>query len=834
MKKISGNEQAIEPGDSLNVWYVSQPDVQIFAGTARPMPDLVDYRFVNGWVATGDLPCREALRAILPDRQFCLSDAPEMPQLYVGGEDPNVDFSTFRPGPELISRWMRSAIWSDQAQDIEFEVETCGSIRIWVGEDEAAALAFEPYDRNIGHRKRFTVTVPAGEVTLHMRLEDMHERDTSCYARLTVISGTGLSVPSDNPGIRRACEVLNGLRTDRLFYRNGQIRVLTDAPLDSPVEISLLADENDRSTMNVLPESVSAGSDFILSETGQAVPILDITDCVPGCVILRFQVMVDGVAVRRDIGTTVMPALGRIDAPGLTQRKQMALDLIAADGGRGPSRALALLACGKVDLAADILDQNLGPIEKRFDCADFFILPILRIWRDYRDLLPAALQARMKAAILGFRYWTDEPGNDVMWFWSENHVLCFHAAQYVAGDLFPDEVFDASQRTGAAQRDLAHRRLMRWFASAEAHGFAEWNSAAYYPIDLIGLLTLVDMSPDAEIGDRAAVLCDLIFAMVALHTIGGACVGTQGRAYERELFAGPATELATTAAVAFGGPWVRGYERAASLLALSSYAPPRSVRELTEIAPGRQITASYVQGLDANAKLNLWKSDAALLSSVAEHKTGAIGHQQHVVDLVFRADPFARIWVNHPGDLKPWGGSRPSLWAGSGVVPRVAQQDNVALLVFDLDRQKHPIGFTHALLPSEVLDEQHVDGHWLFARAGDGYAALWCSTKPVCNPSGLYAGSEWRAEARQAGWVMVAGCASVHQNFESFRAAARALEPAFDRDSLTLSTRNHALAFDGDWSVDGQVLPFAPLSIIPHVRFDHDPDFSPILEGSTL
>ena len=52
------------------MWRISDAQVVPWPGVARPMPDAVDYRFVNGWVATGDLPCREALRAALHGREI--------------------------------------------------------------------------------------------------------------------------------------------------------------------------------------------------------------------------------------------------------------------------------------------------------------------------------------------------------------------------------------------------------------------------------------------------------------------------------------------------------------------------------------------------------------------------------------------------------------------------------------------------------------------------------------------------------------------------------------------------------------------------------------------
>ena len=48
------------------------------------------------------------------------------------------------------------------------------------------------------------------------------------------------------------------------------------------------------------------------------------------------------------------------------------------------------------------------------------------VYRDHAGDHRRGRRAPSFEAILGFRYWLDEPGNDVMWYWSENHVLCFH------------------------------------------------------------------------------------------------------------------------------------------------------------------------------------------------------------------------------------------------------------------------------------------------------------------------------------------------------------------------------------------------------------------------
>lgn len=839
MQKIAkttgyATESARVPGDSLTDWALSDSQITPLPGRPRPMPDTVDYRFVNGWVATGELPCREALRRLLPSRHFALSDCPALPHLYCGGADPRVDFTTFRFTPDLIARWARCTVTAVEAGPRTFEAETCGGLRIWAAGQEV--LVHEPYDRNIPHSRQVTIDLPAGKTVLTVRFDDLHERDTSCFFRLTLLAGgavaTRAPIAGDAEARDAARQALDGLRTRRIVHTHGGVDLITDHAPPAPLTVTLDPAGLAATTMNVFAGPASAGGSATLTAPGRPEPLLALDGQVPGCLSLHLSAMAGGARLSRDLCVTWLPPGTRLVGADLPARKAAARALMLERGQMTPARALVLLAEGRAEQGGGMLSPAIEAVERRHDCADFFLLPLLRIWRDHRADLPPALADRLTRAIGGFRYWLDEPGNDVMWFWSENHALCFHAAQHVAGHLMPDAVFAASGRTGRDQERIGRDRLLRWFASVEAHGLAEWNSAAYYPIDFLGLLTLIDMSPDAELVARATALCDRIMAMVALHTVGGVPAGSQGRCYDKELFAGPATELGAMAAIAFGAPWYHGHDRAAAVFAMSRYAPPAGLAGLCAPPPGISVRARYVQGVDANAKLTLWKTAEVQLSSVTDHRTGDKGHQQHVVDLQFAGHPMARVWVNHPGEMKPWGGARPSFWAGSGVVPRVAQHDATALLIFDLDRQAHPIGFTHAHVPHEALDEVACDGGWIFLRSGNGYGAIWCSA-PLTRQAG---GIEWRAPGRRAGWVILAGDATLDGDFAAFRGRAQASAPRFDAAALRLDVRAGttalALDHDGPLTADGMSVPFAPVSIHPHVAWGAG-DLAPLALGGT-
>jgi hypothetical protein len=823
----------IAPGEALNRWHVSGADVEYFPGSARPMPDAIDYRFINGWVATGDLPCREALRARVQTRDLQLPPNVDFPSIYLGGEDPRVDFSTFCFRPLLIRRWMQCVVTADAAQAVRFAAETCGGMHVWL--NEAKVLAHEPYDRNIAHSATFSADIPQGESVLTVFLEDLHERDTSCFFKLTLVEGEGLAagIPAkiDSHSMREVEATLNGLRTDRLFYDKGTVRVVADYLPDRPVEIELGPDwhPSETVTMNVLPDGVGKAAQairFTISQNNPTADLFDIAGLPAGCISLMFAVQVGGVRIERGLGTSILPPPLSLNQDDIFGRKRAALKVMIAGGKNEPSRALVLLALGKEpEQAARLIANALPPVIERHDCADFWLLPLLWIYRAHAwTQLPDELWARLRDAILNFRYWLDEPGDDVMWYWSENHVLSFHIAQYLAGDLFPNDIFANSGKTGLEHRAQGEARLHRWFDAIDEHGLAEWNSAAYYPIDFLGLFTLFENTDDARLKERTGKLLDEIFVMTALHTLESVPSGSQGRIYEKELFAGSATELASVAAIAFGGTWYAGHDRAAALFALSDYEPPTLATDLAFPPKGKRLTARYTQGLNMNAKLSLWKCADAQLSSVAQYKTGELGHQQHMADIQLSGHMLARFWINHPGDLKVWGGSRPSYWAGNGINPRVAQYDNVALMLFDLTSQAHAIRFTHAFLPVELCDEVVVGTNWIFARVADGYVGIYGSSALQSLQQGLFAGMEWRMHAERAGWLMIAGSANTHGGFSAFRESCFVLAPHFDADAVSL-TLDHPdgkllLPFEGELMRAGTPLPFAPLSTVPHIAVD--------------
>lgn len=816
---------------AINRWAMSPAEETYFPGEARIMPDAVDYRFINGWVETGDLPCRESLREHVAQRTVSLPKNLSFPEIYFGGEDNRVDFSTFRFRPTLIKRWLTCSLFSEQAQEVEFALETCGGVHIW--QDGQKVVQLDHYQRNSPTNQSFTLKLPKGSCELIVFLEELHERDASCYFVLTLKKGdqlkTGLSLEVDEDEVKEIEKTLDGLRTNQVFYCNENLLIEADYKPTKATKVQLDTGSypSETVTMNVLLDGMKMQEEvsFVVDQTFSSATLFNTQGLNAGCISLRFLVKTGPLTFSRSLGTTILPPAIDVTSLDLASRKALALETMLSHGKEEPARALAALALKQQpELASRLIERALLPIKERHDCADFWILPLLWMYKSYAySQLEPALWDQIKHEVLNFRYWLDEPGNDVMWFWSENHVLCFHVAQYLAGSLFEDEIFPNSGKTGKQHKAQAHARLIRWFDSMDDHGLAEWNSAAYYPIDFLGLFTLMTNAEDDILVSRAKQLIDQIFVMVALHTTGSVCAGSQGRIYEKELLAGPATELGSIAAIAFGGKWYPGYDRVTALLAVSDYQPPQLCERLLSVPAGESIYSRYTQGLDHNAKITLWKSASLQLSTVSDYKTGQKGHQQHFLDVQTNAHPLARFWINHPGDLKVWGGSRPSYWAGNGVHPKVAQYKNIGFMIFDQRAFADVINFTHAFVPAPICDEFIEESHWLFARSGSGFVGIYSSQALQPLKHGLYAGYEWRAYSDHCAWLVISGEVEDHQDLASFREHCLAHAPEFreEDNQINLNYDNGTLAlnYQSGIHLQGKPIPFAPLSPIPHLAF---------------
>ena len=145
-----------------------------------------------------------------------------------------------------------------------------------------------------------------------------------------------------------------------------------------------------------------------------------------------------------------------------------------------------------------------------------------------------------------------------MVYWSENHQILFATAEFLAGQMWPDVLFQAGKEyrdeysrnpqiqsytedhslplregdiSGKEHMRKVKPRLLRWLNDRLRFGFSEWNSPTYYEEDFIALFNLADFCLDADIQTRACMVLDLLIFDLARYTNGGSFGVTAGRAY---------------------------------------------------------------------------------------------------------------------------------------------------------------------------------------------------------------------------------------------------------------------------------------------------------------
>ncbi|MCI1982661.1 MAG: hypothetical protein LKJ45_05805 [Oscillospiraceae bacterium] len=470
----------------------------------------------------------------------------------------------------------------------------------------------------------------------------------------------------------------------------------------------------------------------------------------------------------------------------------------------------------------ELLLQDLQYIDRCEDCADFLVVGFIRLLHQFDVSEPVKQCA--KKSLLSFRYWMDEPGNDGMCYWSENHALMFYGSQLAVGQMFPDDVFRRSGRTGRQQSRIGAERCRSWLNDVERDGAEEFNSASYLPVTVTALLNLVDFAPD-DISRRAWSVLDSLMRQLFRHVFQKSVVSPQGRVYRDVIYPYRQSVQSLLHMVSPEFPYSDAENIWDVNLFTSRYRFPD---DLLEIA-GRDACTSYVSG---NARIVLKKTADYILTSVRSprgaadspgwhnlcfdpnadrnsnayvkslnerfHGTsvfepGVYGYQQHLWYAALSSE--CVVFVNHPGSTVDCGEMRPGYWFGNGVFPALLQKGNALGAVYEIPGT-HPICFTHVFWPAVKFDETVQGGHWLFGRREKGCVGLWCSgdLQPADNVLGE---CEYRSYGRKTAYYCI--CGSLREiRFPDFMARCKAARPVYDPQAHMLRAE------------DGFSLPFVP------------------------
>ena len=185
-------------------------------------------------------------------------------------------------------------------------------------------------------------------------------------------------------------------------------------------------------------------------------------------------------------------------------------------------------------------------------------------------------QEILKQAVLGYKFWLDEPFHaydyydsldevqdedkamginkarkdtgkgelfSEMEYWSENHYIMFASSEYLAGQLWPEENFQPARDflkgkdidnkfgllSGRQRMERGRARVLKWLNNRLMFGWTEFNSSGYYREHLYALLNLVDFAGDDEVRKKAKIVTDLLLFDLTRFTHKGSMGAAGGR-----------------------------------------------------------------------------------------------------------------------------------------------------------------------------------------------------------------------------------------------------------------------------------------------------------------
>lgn len=800
-------DRPLAPGAPVTLWRVSEVAEDPFDVAECPMQGEMDPFFFlteEKNFIPHEYPCRTEFagryRGKRPDERATGAAR----RIWLGFGAPRLDLSGFWFRPTRLAARAEACIRAESAGRARLRLATCGGAILWVNGTEVLWTA--EYRRNFETTADVDVELAAGENRLSLFLDDLAERDTRFYAQLDYLDGPAArqAIPVDgSPDHARAVETaLEGAYFPRATHDGGPVLLHLPEPLpmDAAAEIRIDGDFMSHDPFPPIDLPLPAGSDVI--DLGRA------EDLPADFRHVTLRLAVEGFAAERVVGTEIVHR--RADGPPpawLAARIDEALTAMAATGEADTVQALARLALGDGGAQTRaMIEAALPRIDACWDCADFALVPLIWCRARWPDLLGPELCARIDRTILGYRYWMDEPGNDVQWYFSENHALLFHTAAHLGGALLPGATFARSGRSGVEHARVGAQRLAAWFDYFERWEMAEFNSAPYFPIDLKGLTALFALSPDAALRRRAGRAIGRLVEIVANSAHRGVLTGAQGRSYEHTLRATQTLELSAIARMLWGQGSFGTRFHAAPQLALCLRDHGLDLPDLTERACLTGDSAQewrFAQGEGAFARLYHHKTADHAMGSAVAYRWYEWGYQETLIHARLGPNPAAQIWINHPGELIHSGFGRPSYWGGSASVPRVQQYRALALARFA--GQPPQPGFTHAWFPQGEFDAVEMEGDTAFVRAGDAHLML-CTSGPL-RPvtTGPTAGNEVRLDGHDGWWLVRLGSCREHGNDADFAGRFRRMRPVERGDIVLIEDPDYGpVHFHADGVVEGE------------------------------
>jgi len=274
--------------------------------------------------------------------------------------------------------------------------------------------------------------------------------------------------------------------------------------------------------------------------------------------------------------------------PGFRERQSIYLNSSKYSDGLNAQSA-------RIHLGLEVNEDSIeSDFERLFDIEgmnDFTWASYVRLL--YLDINKSLINENQKEKIIdGFgrsKFWfteSTETNTDIVY--TENHQILCHTAEYLIGQLFPNDTFTYSKMTGKEHVAHAKNLLLKWLDWRGQFGFSEWNSNTYLNPDITSLVNLVDFAMDEEIVYKAAMVLDLIAFSFANNFYKNRFATSMGRCYDSSRAYSSRDSISEAAWIMLGigkhNPCDNNGRAGVALATTKYYAPPPILEEIAQNA----------------------------------------------------------------------------------------------------------------------------------------------------------------------------------------------------------------------------------------------------------
>jgi hypothetical protein len=731
------------------------------------------------------------------------------------GHDGYADWSHFSYTPEYRHSLMATQIEVDQPEWRNIVIQSQGPVQVWLNGALVLSTEIFGYMQPLTHS--IPTLLPSGISTLIISQWQISLREVRHAVRVK-IEGLPVRIVIPSPGADEyASEIaereLENISLERWARTTDTVEFAGSPGLRVRVKERNTQGDGVAVTFNQGRAKVKVSdirSAAKKAENSKAGLDGDVTATMldTGEIFLELRVDSPDTPVFRTFRTAYVPERVRTSVPKSAPHvwRSEVIDHVA-DSYASSARALARLEKNSAYIVtADDLKPALSMISSRADCADFEAVGLVHVLHKFPEKQwENGLRDEVKAALLNFKYWIEDPGLDAMCYFTENHQFVWHTAEHLIGAFFEREHFKNANRVGSEHSEHGRGMALNWLKLKLEGGFSEYDSNAYLAIDTLALVSLIEFSPSQEIRQYSEALLDKLMFSLASNSWRGIHGAAHGRSYTTTLRSSRFEETAPIMWALWGmGALNLAVLPVTTLITSKRYVlPPMIVKvahSLNKTWHGRQVYrgkyrfTSDLLDRPYASDLHVWRTSDGMLSSVQDYRAGLPGLQEHVWGATLSTE--VQVFASYPAAFSHATSVRPNAWAGHLVLPRVRQDENVILAIYALNDQLYP-DFTHLWFPTPWMNEHVRKGSWLAGRVGDGYIAV--STPGGFTPlkNGDTAMQEWIPNGEGALYVSVLGDKKSYGDFKSF--LRKLSEPEFDEKNLSISWK-HKKRFDLNWN----------------------------------